>query len=230
MKGKNLGLFDFKSFIEELRWDEKKSESIIRYESVFGKMPNSIWKCSFFKDYLRFFAPVKYTVPEGIKNDFNYDLLLRLTAASFSSEYKLSNTGLDIELFITVASDNEKTTKSISELWSFQIFRLFEIYLEEQINLATLIYSVTCKKLPKGDSLEKLFITPNVKKEKENFPSFEEYLKSCSYLQLSEEGFDLTNERYKRLIKYKMNIAKIEDINSIFYSTQKESSEFKSIM
>jgi hypothetical protein len=223
-----IKLFDFESFIEELRNNENedKREIIVRYESIFGPMPNNIWECSFYTDYLNFFEPVKYAVPEEIEDEFNYDLLLRLAVASFSSEYELINMGKQTELSITVMSEKDKTTKVISELWAFQILRLFEIYIEEQINLTTLIYSVIINKTQKMDSLDSIFLNASdmtIKTDKipfcrDKFPSFDEYIKRCSYLPFSEEGELMMLERYKRMKNYRMNIVQIEDIGKIFCS------------
>jgi hypothetical protein len=41
-------------------------------------------------------------------------------------------------LYIAVKSGDQSVVKTISELWSFQILRLYEIYIEEQMNLHAL--------------------------------------------------------------------------------------------
>ena len=38
-------------------------------------------------------------------------------------------------MLITVVSGEQSVTKNLNDLWSFQIIRLFEIYVEEQLNL-----------------------------------------------------------------------------------------------
>ena len=228
MKYDFLGLFDFESFIKELRCDEKKRSSITRYESIFGEIPNNIYECAFYKDYLHYFKPVEYKVPEEIIDDFNYDLLLRLSAASFSSGYKLINTGQGIELSITVISEKNKITKKISELWPLQIFRLYEIYIEEQINLSSLIYSGGRKKYKKKNPLDTIFfVAPdmNAKMDNNSIPSFDNYINSCSYLQFTKDGSNLIRERYKIMKRYEMNLINIEDISSIFYSNKKMKQE-----
>ncbi len=74
-----------------------------------------------------------------MKEDFDWDLLQRLILSSFSSDYELkAELGKDDnerELFIAVKSGDQSIVKKISELWSYQIQRLYEIYVEEQINL-----------------------------------------------------------------------------------------------
>ena len=41
-------------------------------------------------------------------------------------------------MYIAVKSGDQSIVKKVSELWSFQIQRLYEIYVEEQINLEIL--------------------------------------------------------------------------------------------
>jgi hypothetical protein len=41
-------------------------------------------------------------------------------------------------LYIAVKSGDQSIVKKVSELWSFQIQRLYEIYIEEQLNLEIL--------------------------------------------------------------------------------------------
>jgi vacuolar-type H+-ATPase subunit I/STV1 len=87
--------------------------------------------------------PLSYRVPEELKSDFNRDLLEQLVVASFSSDYELkkgAEEAVDKELFIAVKSGDQSVVKTISELRSFQILRLYEIYIEEQINLHALMH------------------------------------------------------------------------------------------
>ena len=58
---------------------------------------------------------------------------------SFSSDYELkTESEKEPELYIAVKSWDQSVVKKVSELWSFQIQRLYEIYIEEQINLQVL--------------------------------------------------------------------------------------------
>jgi septal ring factor EnvC (AmiA/AmiB activator) len=86
-------------------------------------------------------------VPEELKTDFDWKFLAQLVLASFSSDYELKKTAEDADniealkdLYIAVKSGDQSVVKTISELWSFQILRLYEIYIEEQINLHALMY------------------------------------------------------------------------------------------
>ncbi len=135
-------LFEYSSFIEELRDKPEKKEIVTNYERLVEPIYPNIEDQLWFKEYLSLFNPVKYLTPEELGNDFDWDLLLRLVAGSFSSNYfmeKESDTkGNHFELFISVKSGDQKIVKKASELWSFQILRLYEIYIEEHMNLQIL--------------------------------------------------------------------------------------------
>jgi hypothetical protein len=130
-------LFNYSEFKQDLLENPDKAEFIQDFIDSFGdneKIEDEI----FYKEYLSLFEPVGYAIPEELKDDFDFPLLFRLIAASFSSQYELSFPDSEKslpELVITVKSGDTATVKMISELWSFQILRLFEIYCEEMINL-----------------------------------------------------------------------------------------------
>jgi len=82
-------------------------------------------------------------VPEELKGDFDRELLQQLVVGSFSSDYEIKKLegkegaeGRD--LYIAVKSGDQSVVKTVSELRSFQILRLYEIYIEEQMNLHAL--------------------------------------------------------------------------------------------
>lgn len=130
-------LFNYSEFKQDLLEKPDKEEFIQDFIEHFGNN-DKIEDETFYKEYLSFFKPVGYNIPEELKDDFDYPLLLRLIAASFSSQYELSfpNSEKSLpELVITVKSGDAEIVKKVSELWSFQILRLFEIYCEEMINL-----------------------------------------------------------------------------------------------
>ena len=60
-------------------------------------------------------------------------LLFRMVFASFSSTYEIlyDKPTNSVDISISVKSGDQKITKSVAELWSFQIIRLFEIYMNE---------------------------------------------------------------------------------------------------
>ncbi|MEI7919295.1 MAG: hypothetical protein WCH65_03695 [bacterium] len=64
----------------------------------------------------------------------------QLVIGSFSSDYELKKEEgkENKELYIAVKSGEQSVVKTVSELRSFQILRLYEIYIEEQMNLHSL--------------------------------------------------------------------------------------------
>ena len=133
-------LFDFPAFIEELREKEDKKEIVEKYEKYFGKIQWDIKDQIWYKDYLSQFPSQSYLTPEDLDNDFDWDILEKLVIGSFSSDYELKQDKDEWwELYIAVKSWDQSIVKTVSELWSFQILRLYEIYIEEQMNLQILM-------------------------------------------------------------------------------------------
>ena len=93
-----------------------------------------------YTEYLAKFNPIKCNIPEELEDDFDWDLLEQLVIGSFSSDYELKKEeGKPLqELYIAVKSGDQSVVKTLSELRSFQILRLYEIYVEEQMNLHSL--------------------------------------------------------------------------------------------
>lgn len=134
-------LFDFPAFIQELREKEDKKEIVEKYEKLFWEIKWDIKDQSWYTDYLTQFKPQSYITPEDLEDDFDWDLLEKLVAWSFSSDYELKEAekGKWFELYIAVKSWDQSIVKTVSELWSFQVLRLYEIYIEEQMNLQILM-------------------------------------------------------------------------------------------
>lgn len=138
----NNFLFNFNEFVEELRNDENKREVIEKYEENNGSLQDRDYKeLPLYKDYLSKFEldeglVQRVKLPEALEDDFDYPLLLRLVAGSFSSNFIFEHCDeTDMErLKISVKSGEQSITKYLDDLWSFQITRLFEIYFEEQMN------------------------------------------------------------------------------------------------
>lgn len=135
-----MNLFNFKNYFNDLKSNTSKVDIVDNYIQQFGE-PNCIEDCVFI-DYLNQFEisrkDFSYMVPDELKDDFDWDLLARLAMASFSSDYEFVHTEKGWDLRITVFAADQKIVKNISELWSFQVLRLYEIYIEEQLNLAFL--------------------------------------------------------------------------------------------
>ena len=134
-------LFDFPAFIEELREKEDKKEIVEKYEKYFGKIQWDIKDQIWYTDYLSKFPTQSYLTPEDLEDDFDWDILQKLVIGSFSSDYELKQDEKNEwwELYISVKSWDQSIVKTVSELWSFQILRLYEIYIEEQMNLQILM-------------------------------------------------------------------------------------------
>ena len=134
-------LFDFPAFIEELREKEDKKEIVEKYEKYFWKIQWDIKDQIRYTDYLSKFPAQSYLTPEDLEDDFDWDVLEKLVIGSFSSDYELKQEDKDgwWELYIAVKSWDQSIVKTVSELWSFQILRLYEIYIEEQMNLQILM-------------------------------------------------------------------------------------------
>ena len=134
-------LFDFPAFVDELREKEDKKEIVEKYEKIFWKIQWDIKDQVWYTDYLSKFPSQSYVTPEDLDDDFDWDILQKLVIWSFSSDYELKQDDKDgwWELYIAVKSGDQSIVKTVSELWSFQILRLYEIYIEEQMNLQILM-------------------------------------------------------------------------------------------
>lgn len=133
-------LFDFPAFIDELREKEDKKEIVEKYEKFFWKIQWDIKDQTWYTDYLSQFKFQHFLTPEDLDDDFDWDILQKLVIGSFSSDYELKQDENGWrELYIAVKSWDQSIVKTVSELWSFQILRLYEIYIEEQMNLQILM-------------------------------------------------------------------------------------------
>jgi len=131
--------FNYQTFIQDLRDNPEKVEVVQKYETkvepIFNSFLNQIW----YKEYASFFKTCAYQIPEELLLDFEWEILMQLVASSFSSD-GLIEINNDINQFIiSVQSGDQVVVKTVDELKGFQILRLFEIYIEEQMNLQVLI-------------------------------------------------------------------------------------------
>jgi len=137
-------MFDFKVFIENLRENNEKKDIVEKYEKLVEIVWDNFKNTIIYKDYLSKFNTdnLDLILPEYIDNDFDWDLLLRLVIWSFSSSYVLEKDeeSWKIELVINVSAWDKHVAKKLSELWWFQIARMYEIYIEEQMNLEILAH------------------------------------------------------------------------------------------
>ena len=141
-------LFDFQDIIQDIRDKIKEGKELycehlldtIDEDTEFEDLP-------VYKEYLSIFdvehdlGGLELLFPSAL-NDCKADSLsvLRLVAASFSSTYDLEydDETNSVILIISSESHGESRTAKLPDLWSFQIRRLFEIYIEEQLNLEAL--------------------------------------------------------------------------------------------
>jgi len=135
-------MFDFKQFIDNLKANPEKRDVVEKYWKLVEEIPDKFEETIIYKDYLSKFNiyDLDLLLPEYIDEDFDWDLLLRLIIWSFSSSYvveKDEKTWKD-ELVINVSAGDKHVAKKLSELWWFQIARMYEIYIEEQMNLEIL--------------------------------------------------------------------------------------------
>ena len=138
-------LFDFQEFIKELKEgsDKEKIETLNKYEEYFWAIKGDIKDQVRYTDYLAKFSFQPYAVPEDLdETDFDRDILQKLVIGSFSSEYEFKKEGEEgvFELYIAVKNGDQSIVKTVSELWSHQIMRLYKIYVEEEISLQVLLH------------------------------------------------------------------------------------------
>ena len=141
---KDKYLFSFQKLVNELRENPEKKEIVEEYEKFYGPMPSEFKETDIYKQYVgKFTRPEHFELvtPDDLQFDFDWELLEQLTAASFSSDYwfEMSEDTASYQLYISVKSDEKRIVKRVDELWSFQIHRLFEIYIDEQIKLFALM-------------------------------------------------------------------------------------------
>jgi len=135
-------LFNFQTFIQELRENPEKKEVVEKYEKFYWSIEWEISSQLWYKEYVHAFPTLEYRVPAELTRDFDWELLMKLVWASFSSDWLIDPVDEDDakpEFVISVQSGDQVVVKKMSELRWFQILRLYEIYAEEQMNLQILI-------------------------------------------------------------------------------------------
>lgn len=148
MKTKNH-FVTFENFVKGIS-DKEKLATVKKYIEKYNlTIDTPIEQLPFYKDYLsKFQFDWQLKVDEEFLEDLvtpdDIDFLQKLVFASFSSKYKLTLNEVWkknpvgkplIDLSVGVTSGENSLTRTIDELWSFQVLRLFEIYMEEQISI-----------------------------------------------------------------------------------------------
>lgn len=134
-------MFDFLAYIQELREKEDKKKVVEEYEEIYWPLWWSVKDQLRYTEYLTQFVFHPFVLPEEIKDDFDRDLLQKLIVWSFSSDCvleKIENSDIR-ELVVSVKSGDQSVVKRMSELRWFQVKRLYEIYIEEEMNLHILL-------------------------------------------------------------------------------------------
>ncbi len=135
--------FDFEEFIQFLREhpDENERKIVEEYEKHYWPIQWDIKEQIWYKEYVSKFKTLSYKIPEEYKEDFDWELLMQLVAASFSSDWLLEFNEWETqpEFLISVTSWDTQIVKKVSELFGFQIKRLYEIYVKEQMSLQNLM-------------------------------------------------------------------------------------------
>lgn len=128
-------IFDYVQFIEDLKQNPEKEEFVKEYEETCGPLSWDLEDQEWYRNYLSQFKTLDYIVPEDFSEDFDWSLLMKIVAWSFNSEWYLDLQDEKTEFQISVQDWDNYIIKKVSELWGFQIFRLFEIFLEEQLTI-----------------------------------------------------------------------------------------------
>ena len=141
-------LFNFQSIIKGIR-DNVKSGKKLQCEQLLDDITEETEyeELPLYKEYLSLFdvehdlGDLELLFPSAL-DEFKADApsVLRLVAASFSTTYDLQYNAEtnSVDLIIAVKNQEKSITKKLKDLWSFQIIRLFENYIEEQLNLEAL--------------------------------------------------------------------------------------------
>lgn len=135
-------LFNFLTCVDDLRENPEKKEIIEKYEQHFWPIVWDLVDQPWYQTYVSTFTSMQYAVPEELQDDFDRPVFMELVACSFSSEWTIKVIEWQAlpEFIISVKSWEKVVVKQVSELFPFQIKKLLEIYVEEQINLAVLAY------------------------------------------------------------------------------------------
>jgi len=114
-------LFDFRRFLDELRENPEKKEIVEKYEKYFGTIIDDVRDQAWYREYVSTFPFVDYSVPEELRQDFDWELLMQLVAASFSSDGLLAvsdnaDAASAPDFVISVQSGDQLVVKKMSEL------------------------------------------------------------------------------------------------------------------
>jgi len=162
-------LFNLDAFLADLKENPEKKKVYEDYDKYIEPLSQikSTKDMKWYKEYSSEFRTINYLVPDELKNDFDWKLLCQLVGSSFSSDglFEFTSKNAEAEFIIAVQSGGQTVVKKMSELWGFQILRLYEIYVEELMNLEVLMAT---------DVKEKEAIVPHRKARKDRWNSIME--------------------------------------------------------
>jgi hypothetical protein len=129
-------MYGIKELASLLLQDDSSSELLRHYLEIYATLPKIIEKYPFF-GYLSSYFPVRHKVPPDMENDFDWDLLCSLVAASFSSAYAFRfETDASLpELYVNIESGDGSGMAKISDLSRSQIKAIMFICYKEQIQM-----------------------------------------------------------------------------------------------
>ena len=145
-------LVTYDNISKKLHNNPEKEERVKKYEEKYEIGKGSIIEDHpFYKDYLSRFnldSSFELITPDGVvMSPQEWDLLARLVYGSFSSSYSFildeewkrnPTDKIKVHLSISVESGGAHTSKKLDELFTLQVERLFEIYVNEQIDLVVI--------------------------------------------------------------------------------------------
>lgn len=146
--GKDYSLFNFQDIIADLKNKHDGDKEYEDYNKFIEGVNEdaTLEELPFFQDYLSRFDIEKAfegfslaAEEDSLATKDDLFLLFRLIIASFSSTYEIlyDKPSNSIDLSITVTLGERTLTRSIAELFSFQVEKLYENYIDEQTNLHT---------------------------------------------------------------------------------------------
>ena len=71
-------LFNFQSFIDEMREKDEKKEIVEKYENLYWPLQGDIEDQLWYKEYLTKFDFVPFLTPDELGNDFDWEVSYRL--------------------------------------------------------------------------------------------------------------------------------------------------------
>ncbi len=137
-------MYDMLQLINEMRRKPEKLLILSEYEHNCGPFKPYLEQNIFYKEYLSKFKTIEYETPDSLPG-FDYQLFMQLVCGSLSSKSWLlfpDNDYLRVpELYLLVESGSKSHEEPISNFWSFQVLNIMDVFIIEQIQLQSLIYS-----------------------------------------------------------------------------------------